>query len=585
MLKIFHYRNLLGCSLAVLLLSCAEANYRQRRQSPDSTFYQPPLLLNNAPQPQPQQNSYQPPISRPSNNGFEYRSPLEYSSSGHQSVQYVPHDTSQSFSVHQQQPSSSIGSSERTSKVVGSSSSVQAIHKAPASEIEAKKESLAKEKDAAKDEYVVYYYYYYDNDTAANNLSSSNFDDIPSLESFDDAKEPERIQTNLGNSVDDSRNLSSQARSAASQASDAFIRADRQPQPLKPVSNVFRYGSNEVPRFPVLPNFVVSEVSTTTTTEGPTPLLTSETPTTMSSPDVEEDDAVNSVLDNTTDLKEAKSQEVEETTTTTTTEPPTTTEEDTTTTTERPTRRRPSIGGSRRRFNPNPSSATSPNRGRNPPSRSSTSSSSTSTTTTVAPTRRSFQGSNRVRSRQPSSRTRTTSDSEDRPPSRSTTESTTTSSTTARSRFTSAAPRRFQSNRSRSQTSSSTTSTSTTTRSPSASSPSRSRPTSRPRPNLISRNRPPRPGFLRPRPEDTVAETTTATPAEAEETTPANEAASTAEEGDSEEETSEEEEEEEESEEQATTTESNRFSALFRPRNRNALNRPRPAIGNRPSRS
>ncbi|XP_035208952.1 mucin-5AC-like [Stegodyphus dumicola] len=592
-------------------------------------------VLPNQPPPPSYSVQYTPPVN--SQQSFSiYQQPSA-------NLQHIPQSASlaTSYSVHQQSSPRQIlsdssglplSTAERTysthSKVVGSSHvPVQAIHKAPASEIQSDKETLAKEKDNKNDEYVVYYYYYYDNDTTPNNNNLTlNFDDIPSLEAYDNdknAKEPEKsasartLAANV-NSIPpiaveakkesiQGETSSSQPRSASGSDREAYIRADRPNdpleetvvQPLKPVSNVFRYGSNEVPRFPVLPNFIISEVTTTTKpgesiTVNP---LISEFTTTQAAqlssqlPDVKsneetEDDDVNNVLDNNTALKsnEDKIQEEEpQTTTTTTTEPTTTTEITTTTTTEKP-RRRPSIGGGRRRFNP----TSSTNRNRSPTRSSSSTSTTTTTTTTTSTPRRSF-GGNRLRPRppiggnRPRTNSRTTEASDDKTESRAQ-ESTTASTTASRSRFTSASPRRFQSSRSRSQTSSTTS----TTRSPTSPS-TRSRPTSRPRPNLITRNRPPRPGFLRPRPGSEPEEPETTTPAvepTEEETSPSgtNEEASSTD--NDENGTDEDDETSEEETEEPTTTEGNRFSALFRPRNRNALgNRPRPVIGNRPSRS
>ncbi|KFM63221.1 hypothetical protein X975_20362, partial [Stegodyphus mimosarum] len=598
-------------------------------------------VLPNQPPPPSYSVQYTPPVN--SQQSFSiYQQPSA-------NLQHIPQSASlaTSYSVHQQ-PSHQqnsprqilsdtsglpLSTAERTysthSKVVGSSHvPVQAIHKAPASEIQSDKETLAKEKDNKNDEYVVYYYYYYDNDTTPNNNLTLNFDDIPSLEAYDNdknAKEPEKsasartLAANVNSippiAVEPKKETiqgetsSSQPRSASGSDREAYIRADRPNdpleetvvQPLKPVSNVFRYGSNEVPRFPVLPNFIISE-ATTTTKSGESitvnPLisefttiqaaqLSSQLPDVKSNEETEDDD-VNNVLDNNTALKsnDDKIQEEEpQTTTTTTTEPTTTTEITTTTTTEKP-RRRPSIGGGRRRFNP----TSSANKNRSPTRSSSSTSTTTTTTTTAAspPTRRSF-GGNRLRPRppiggnRPRTNSRTTEASDDKTESRAQ-ESTTASTTASRSRFTSASPRRFQSSRSRSQTSSTTS----TTRSPTSPS-TRSRPTSRPRPNLITRNRPPRPGFLRPRPGSEPEEPETTTPAvepTEEETSPsgANEEASST---DNDENGTDEDDETSEGEtEEPTTTEGNRFSALFRPRNRNALgNRPRPVIGSRPSRS
>lgn len=546
----------------------------------------------------------------------------------HQQPAAIQNNPKQSYPIFSDASGLPQATVERTysshAKAVDSSHvPAQAIHKAPASEIQSDKGSLAKDKDNMKDEYVVYYYYYYDNDTAPNNNLSLNFDDIPSLEAYDEknGKEPERSASartlaaninSLGSVTSDpkkdntptNKSNTSQPRSVANNNRESVIRADNQDtviQPLKPVSNVFRYGSNEVPRFPVLPNFIITEVPTTIKPEdGFTPnAFSSESPTTQTissnvvvpesnANDDSDNDDLNSVLDNGTDLKlsEDKAEEESETTTTTTTEPPTTTEIPTTTTTER-SRRRPAIGGGRRRFN---SPSFTSTRNRPTPTRGSTSSTlSTSTTTTVSPTRGSFRGSSRVRPRpslgsnRPRTGSRTTEASEDKSSSQAA-QDTTTVSTPSRSRFTSASPRRFQSSRSRSQTSSTTS----TTRSPSSS--SRSRPTSRPRPNLITRNRPPRPGFLRPRPgsEPEVPETTTTAPEPVvteEETSPSGDNDELSSTEDDENETEEEEETSEETEE-PTTTEGSRFSALFRPRNRNALgNRPRPVISNRPPRS
>ncbi|GFY66722.1 uncharacterized protein TNIN_390061 [Trichonephila inaurata madagascariensis] len=540
-----------GCScrcFLVLAVFCAGAA---------AQGYQPPLLLA-APPPQPAiPSGYQPPLLQ---------------SLG---VASAPSDSSA--------PLSSVPSALNAERTYGAHQ--QAVGSVAASEVEPHKTvPTAQDKDNKNDEYVVYYYYYYDNDTAANgnnnnNNLSLNFDDIPSLENYDERKDP---SNDLGD-IAQSRNAS-QPRSAPAGIENTVIRADvpAAPQPLKPVSNVFRYGSNEVPRFPVLPNFVLSETTfpPTTSTLIPTAIPVEEPSTTPAPVSLAEpeDDVLNNVLDSTPDLKDIKE---EETTTTTTPEPTTTTEMPTTTTTTEKPRRRPSIGGGRRQFNSRPSSSSfNSNRNRSPSS-STTSTSTTTTTTSTPSTRRSFQG-NRLRPRPSSggfrgSASRTTESNDDTPSSRKASEATTVASTTtSRSRFTSSS-RRFQSSRS------SRPSSTSTTRAPAS---PVSRTTSRPRPNLITRNRPPRPGFLRPRPGSEPEEpSTTTTPAPVEEETSpeVNDLPSTHEE-ESEDTLAEEEEEEEE--EEPTTTEANRFSALFRPRNRNALgNRPRPIIGNRPGRS
>ncbi|KAF8769973.1 hypothetical protein HNY73_017556 [Argiope bruennichi] len=514
--------------LFVLAVLCAGAS---------AQGYQPPLLLAAPPPPPPQpivHNSYQPPLPQPQQ----------------AAAPPAPFHHLESSAPLSSAPSAL--SAERTY-----STHTQILGSAAASEIEPNKLPSAQEKDNKNDEYVVYYYYYYDNDTATTGNQSNpslNFDDIPSLENYDERKEPENALTDSVHPKN-----TSQPRIAPAGVDNTVIRADAlpsqpefqpPPQPVKPVSNVFRYGSNEVPRFPVIPNFVLSETTTippTTTTVPTVPAFSDEifstTPVPPVSLDEPEDDTLNNVLDSTPDLKDIKE---EETTTTTTQEPTTTTEIPTTTTTTEKPRRRPSLGGgSRRQLTNRPSFSSTRNRS---PSRgdSSSSSSTTSTTTTTSTpsTRRSFQSNNnRFRSRPGGFRgssSRTTEASEDKSTTKAV-EATTASSTTTttRSRFGGAATRgRFQSSRSRA---------SSTTRAPasatSATPRTTSRTTSRPRPNLITRNRPARPGFLRPRPGSEPEEPSTTTPAPEEEieTSPeANELSSTAEE--EVEETSEEEE-------------------------------------------
>ncbi|XP_015914610.1 uncharacterized protein [Parasteatoda tepidariorum] len=580
-------------SLALVILT-EGALPRARRQVPQNlehNAYQPPFLVST---PAPS-NFYHPPISFGDLSKAEPAVPLHLQ----------PNNNNQAFGLHQV-------SGDSHSKAI-SYVPVQAINKAPASEIQSKSPSPAKEKDAAKDEYVVYYYYYYDNDTTPNtNLS---FDDIPSLESYDEdriAKEKNNANSKpihsdaviaggnrLNSDLSDVSSSSSQARSASGIDKESVISLDKSSGDSfapthKPISNVYRYGANEVPKYPVVPNFIIAETTTEakpTDAVTPIPVSSIAHATTQSTSfnaafanvGNNEEDVSNNVLDSALESKSFEENSGTEDSVTTTVKPeaPTTIETTTITPTEKSSRRRPPIANGRRRFNASPSSFSS-TRTRAPARDASSSTTTTTTSTSAAPTRRSFQGSNRSRSR-PSvggsrGRTRTTESNniESSSSSSSASESTTVSTTTARARFTSA-PRRFQSSRSRSQTSS--TSTSRPSSSSTSASPVRSRPTSRrPSSNLLSRSRPARPGFPRSRaPEPEVPETTTP---EAEETSPVV----VKEEVAPEKETTSEEEEEESVE--PTTTEASRFSALFKPRNRNALgNRPRPVAGNRPSRS
>lgn len=606
-------------------------------ESTSTKQYKPPLLTLPSPHQPP--GGYQPPlpllpsvprtpeVPRPS-------APLERKP--------LLADTTE---LSQSPPERPSGVIDNRSKAIGSSHHPsQAIHQVPASEIQSDKSASAKDRDSAKnDEYVVYYYYYYDNDTNSNNLTL-NFDDIPSLDSYDDtksSKEPEKsassrsIAANVNSLTPSTQDQpkdtaaspkpsspsgASQARSISSAdvGSESVIRADKPDntledtvvEPLKPVSNVFRYGSNEVPRFPVLPNFIVSEVPKGEKTEEqltPDTLSTPPSTTLPAStasgilneerlqPEVDSDDA-NNVLDSDSKVVEEHEEKVTPessptTTTKTTTEPPTTTEI-TTTTTEKSRRRPGALGaGGRRRFSA--SSAPPATRGRQTPTRSTASisatSSTTTTTTTSAPSspRTTFRGSsNRLRSRQPLGGNRprtvpgsTSSKPEENDDTGSSKAVESTSTTASRSRST-PAPRRFAGGRNSASRSASTTSTVA---------PPKPRTTSRPRPNLITRNRP-RPGFLKPKKEEEPEPVETTTPeAEVTEEKGSNSPnpAEETEADDKEESESPDTEtpEAEEETEEPTTTEKNRFAALFRPRNRSSGNRPRPVIANRPSRS
>lgn len=554
----------------------------QIQASPEISQYQPPLFP--LPQSQSQPHPPQPP---------------------NQQVIYVGGQQGIYAQVGAPSPSQQGAPTSKGGERKVSKPAQQLIQKAPASEIQFDKATGAKEKDAKPndEEYVVYYYYYYDNDTNSNNLTL-NFDDIPDLESYDNQKNSsnssERLvgrqlqlspvtvsssistaqsvevvgQPVINKPVNEKFTTSSPKGATAISVSVSVSEGTE----MQPVPNVFRYGSNDVPRVPVTPNLVdpLQEPDSTSDDINATQNITTTSASAeLQSPPATDVVLTTSVPSNIQDEKQGDKNEVEEETQSeevttqdyTTTTETTTTTEPTTTTTERG---RLGNIGKRKRFGSN---AVIPGR------RTSPSTTTESTKEATSGRRPAFRPSPTSRFRRPGgpiTRTRPSPNNNRKFGDNTLSDTTTSSSSIATKNRFGATTRR-------------TSSRATPTKASSRSTQQRPRSTVKPSVNLLSSRQRNRPSFFRPRNKKEEAETTTSTQTETLPPTTSSKnievSATTATIKEIEEEITI--EETEETEQPSTTTTAapeNRFSGLFRSRPRPNLlgNRPRPNLLNRP---
>ncbi|XP_023211782.1 mucin-5AC-like isoform X1 [Centruroides sculpturatus] len=553
----------------------------QMESSPQVTQYQPPLfpLPQSHPQPHPPQTPNQQVIYVGGQQGV-------YSQVG------AP-------SPSQQGVPASKGVERKVVKPAQ-----QLIQKAPASEIQFDKATGAKEKDSKPDdEYVVYYYYYYDNDTNSNNLTL-DFDNIPDLESYDQKNDsktnasqyetarqlsPVTVSSSISTAqsvevvgqpllhrpVAEKATTSSPKGATAISVSVSVSEGTE----VQPVRNVFRYGSNDVPRVPVTPNLVDPLEEPEVTPDGIN--TTQNATTTSSSAELQSPPATEDVL--TTSIpasqeeKQGSKNEIEEETQseevttqdyTTTTETTTTTEL-TTTTTERG---RLGNIGKRKRFRTTAASS----------SRRTTPSTTTQSTNEATADRRpGFRPPTRNRFSRPGApiaRTRPGSTNNRKFGDNSLSDTTTSSSVAT------ATKNRFGATTRRSSSRVNPTKPSRTTQ-------PRARATVKPPVNILSNRQRSRPSFFRPRNKKgetettTIAETETPAPTTATKITEVSATTATTKEAEEEITIKETPEETEQPPPPTTTaTPENRFSGLFRSRPRPNLlgNRPRPNILSRP---